>query len=151
MDAPFRVTLPKGRAAERDERGRKRCRDCDRWLPSSAFAKHPRTTDGLRAHCRACNVTQRLLYAYGLTREDYNRMLSEQDHKCAICETTDPGRWWCVDHDHACCGDGTRTCGDCIRGIICDACNVGIGRFSDSPERLRAAAAYLERFARRVA
>ena len=149
MNVPFRVTAPKGQAAQRDEQGRKRCRDCRRWLEPSAFSKHPGTTDGLRAHCRACNVTYRMAYAYGMTMDDFHALFDEQGRLCAICRTDAPGQYWCVDHDHACCADGTRTCGACVRGIICDPCNVGLGRFADSPERLRAAAAYLERTAAR--
>lgn len=41
-----------------------------------------------------------------------------------------------VDHDH---NTGH------IRGILCQACNVTLGKMNDSPELLRAAAAYLEK------
>ncbi|MFE2997969.1 endonuclease domain-containing protein [Nocardia sp. NPDC059246] len=34
---------------------------------------------------------------------------------------------------------------DKIRGALCIGCNLGIGSFKDSPERLRAAAHYLEK------
>jgi hypothetical protein len=52
-----------------------------------------------------------------------------------------------VDHDHSHCGGG-RACQQCIRGILCTNCNVGIGMFGEDPARLRAAVAYLERFDR---
>jgi hypothetical protein len=48
-----------------------------------------------------------------------------------------------VDHDHACC-PGTRSCGKCIRGMLCNRCNTGLGMFLDDPNRLRHAASYLE-------
>jgi len=35
---------------------------------------------------------RRTLRTYGLTVEDYDRLLSEQDGRCAICATTDPGK-----------------------------------------------------------
>lgn len=32
-----------------------------------------------------------------------------------------------VDHDHACCS-GDRSCGQCIRGMLCGSCNMGLGQ-----------------------
>lgn len=55
-----------------------------------------------------------------------------------------------VDHDHACCPDGTYaetgkvSCGECVRGVLCMNCNVSLGRLRESPERIRGLATYLE-------
>lgn len=81
---------------------------------------------------------------YGLTVEDYDRMLAEQGSGCAICRTTTPaGRSrhgrpprFHVDHDHV-----TSE----IRGLLCHGCNVGIGSMKDNPDVLMAAADYLVR------
>jgi hypothetical protein len=83
------------------------------------------------------------LRRYGLTLEQFEARLAEQDGKCAICGTTEPGpRGWHVDHDHTCCA-GKKTCGQCIRGILCASCNWGIGNLKDDPEIIRAALDYV--------
>ena len=71
---------------------------------------------------------------YGLPPGSYDAMLASQGHACAICRVTFSGVAH-VDHAHA-----SRT----VRGLLCANCNRGIGMFADQPDRLRAAAAYLE-------
>jgi hypothetical protein len=79
---------------------------------------------------------------FGVSPIDYESMAEGQNRKCAIC-LGPPGsfkdgkeRMFCIDHDHA---TGK------IRGLLCNGCNRGIGYFSDSPDNLRRAIAYLER------
>lgn len=84
-----------------------------------------------------------LKWKYGLTVEQRDALLAEQAGKCAICGTTEPGaKGWAIDHDHACCAE-TKTCGECVRGILCGRCNLAIGLFDDDPGRLRDAAEYV--------
>ena len=89
----------------------------------------------------------RVLYLYRLTPEQMELLLSEQGGVCAICGTKEPGgRWntWHIDHDHSCCPTKKgRTCGKCIRGILCHSCNLMIGCANDDPERLHRAITYL--------
>ena len=76
---------------------------------------------------------------YGVTREQYTRLLEQQGGVCAICGTTDPGRanWnFAVEHDHLT---------DRVRGLTCHPCNVGLGMFKDDPTLMRLAADYVER------
>jgi hypothetical protein len=75
---------------------------------------------------------------YGMSLEDRDAMLDAQGGRCAICanETPKSGKGWHIDHCHA---TGK------VRGILCRACNIALGLADDSPERLRAMAAYLER------
>jgi len=47
-----------------------------------------------------------------------------------------------IDHDHACC-PGAKSCGDCVRGALCTGCNVGLGAFRDSVDKLALAVKYL--------
>ena len=80
------------------------------------------------------------LRKFGLTAEDYERMLAAQDHRCATCGRADTGRRdrerFAIDHCH--------TTGR-IRGLLCNKCNTGIGLFCDDPDLLLKAAAYLQR------
>ena len=80
---------------------------------------------------------------YGIDLKEYERMAEEQKGLCAICgnpETTkdkDGGpRMMPVDHDHK---TGK------VRALLCTQCNRGLGMFTDSIERLKSAAAYLEK------
>lgn len=80
---------------------------------------------------------------YGITADEYCELLDTQDGACAICghiaaSTFELG----VDHDHSCC-PGKRSCGKCVRGLLCDRCNRGIGFFRDNPQTLQSAARYL--------
>lgn len=64
-------------------------------------------------------------------------MLAAQGGKCAICGGTNPGgHRLAVDHDH--------TTG-AVRGLLCHACNAGIGKLRDDPALLRVAADYLDK------
>jgi|ERR1035441_1229348 hypothetical protein len=79
---------------------------------------------------------RRLKNYHGITLEQYNIMLEEQDGKCAICGTIEPsgkGNFH-VDHNH-------KT--DSIRKLLCSQCNVGIGMFKENINLLSSAIIYL--------
>lgn len=78
----------------------------------------------------------RFVRLFGLTLADYEALHLAQGGLCAICQQScATGRRLAVDHDHAT---------NVVRGLLCYACNVGLGHLRDSPDNLRAAAAYLE-------
>lgn len=58
------------------------------------------------------------------------------------------GRTLVVDHDHGCC-PGQKSCGNCIRGLLCDNCNIGLGHFKDSVESLQLAIEYIIRHSKK--
>lgn len=84
---------------------------------------------------------------FDMSLSEYADMVVAQGNKCAICakaETeTRSGKTkaLAVDHDHT---------SGAIRGLLCVACNTGIGKLGDDPERLRAAADYIEHHAAKV-
>lgn len=84
--------------------------------------------------------------SFGISLDDYERLLAAQGGRCAICPSTTPGKGerFAVDHDRSCC-PGKTSCGACIRGLLCVHCNVGLGHFRDDQDLLSAAIAYLRR------
>ncbi len=88
-----------------------------------------------------------LKHTYKMTVEQYDEMYAAQGGGCAICGAPDgdpSGRRLHVDHDHTCCA-GERSCGKCNRGLLCKACNTGLGGFRDDPAHLEAAIRYLRK------
>lgn len=76
---------------------------------------------------------------YRLSPEDFNDLWNKQGGKCGVCsvDMSPRGRTSdsvCVDHNHQ-TGE--------IRGLLCRACNHGIGNLKDCPDVLEAAAKYL--------
>ena len=79
----------------------------------------------------------RLKYRYGITLDEYNEMLKNQNGVCAICKLSEKDKNLAVDHDHI---TGQ------VRGLLCRDCNESIGKFKHSFEILRNAASYLEAY-----
>ena len=78
-------------------------------------------------------VANRVL-KYGITVEQYDEMLAQQNGVCAICKLVSTRGKLFVDHDHACC-PGQKAGGKCVRGLLCSSCNTA-PFFKDSPARL---------------
>jgi hypothetical protein len=77
------------------------------------------------------------LQRYGLTPDDYARMLQQQGDVCAICKKVPAkGRRLNVDHDHV---TGQ------VRGLLCFRCNVGLSWFNETLDTMRDAYMYLQR------
>ena len=83
---------------------------------------------------------------YGLSELEILAFFIAQGSVCAICKTDNPGGrgWFHVDHNHKCC-PGKKSCGKCVRGLLCHKCNIGQGHFDDDPLLLLSAATYLKR------
>ena len=100
---------------------------------------------GNRRACRACalvNSARQNVKRYGLDPEQFMSMLVRQNNACMICQVPFGAKAPHIDHDHACCSGG-KSCGQCVRGLLCADCNKGLGLFKDDPERLRSAIEYL--------
>jgi hypothetical protein len=131
----------------------RRCTDCGkdytgptrrgRCNPCRNRAEYHQDIDKSRA--KANQRARYLKHKYGLDVSSYAAMLEAQGGVCAVCGGDQPGygrQRFHVDHDHSCCA-GSKSCGKCIRGLLCGGCNVGLAQFRDNPETLERAAAYL--------
>lgn len=74
-----------------------------------------------------------LKYRYGITENDYYKMVEKQQSKCKICGDQ-PSKSLYVDHCHK-----TKQ----IRGLLCHKCNTALGHMDDDPQRLKKAIYYL--------
>ena len=96
-------------------------------------------------NCVQCNVENlqkrkekarwaRIKKIYGINAEDFARLLDEQKHKCAICETKLHNKNTHIDHCHS---TGK------VRALLCSRCNQGIGLFDEDPAMLEKARLYI--------
>lgn len=154
----------------------KTCNKCKRDKPHSEFAKNKHSKkDGLRGRCRTCTsedvresrarnkerISERewlyrqmlgkeerwwrqVVRHFKLRKSEYYLMWCKQDGACAICTEPFTERPH-IDHDHNCCPT-VKTCGKCVRGLLCRGCNLAIGLLKDDVQTLRAATTYLEAF-----
>lgn len=90
----------------------------------------------LRERSRSCSK-------YGISLEQYDLILKQQDGKCAICLREERSKnkadgvvkALAIDHNHI---TGV------VRGLLCSSCNRGISKLGENPMILRRAADYLE-------
>lgn len=75
-------------------------------------------------------------YKYGLSIEEVDKLVADQNNMCAGCQVVFTELLYpCVDHCHT-----TNK----VRGILCNPCNMALGIIKDNPETLRRLANYLE-------
>lgn len=98
-----------------------------------------------KSYCSECtslkNHKRNIKLKYGISLDQYEAILLDQDYKCKICREKDKKRL-SVDHDHNCCPGG-YTCGKCIRGLLCHRCNIVLGQIKESNYILNSMLKYL--------
>lgn len=143
--------------------GDKRCNECLLVKPKRDFFRCVSKKDGFSFQCKVCSKIRadqwisknkirwkdsRRAYAnknkratkdntlrkqYGITIEEYERMLVVQEYLCAICGKKGSLN---IDHDHK---TGK------VRALLCGRCNPALGSFMDSLEILLKAVEYLKK------
>lgn len=120
--------------------GLKTCTSCREVKPLDDFYLDPRRADGRQAICKECwavkSENKYYQREYGLSPEDYTRLLDAQNGVCAICGRT-PKKWrFNVDHCHK-----THV----IRALLCVNCNTNLLPYVERfPEWIKKAFEYLE-------
>ena len=137
---------------------KRRCNACKETKDIEEFSKDNRKKMGRRYTCKICSCNyqkehrkgsyvprsreltgkssaeKRLIKLYGITQEEYLRLVYECNGKCEICgkELKVPY----IDHNH---NTGK------VRGLLCPKCNFGIGQFNDNIDLLELAIKYLRK------
>lgn len=82
---------------------------------------------------------------HGMGAAGLAALIKAQGSACAICRVPfadEPGKRGAVDHDHKHC-PGKQGCRECVRGVLCVACNNLLRCAKDEPAILRSAIDYL--------
>lgn len=124
---------------------RSACKTCIARVSDSARKERSRKSKERRLKHRDEHRHRARYYKFGVGEAEYNRILGDQNHQCAICKSDNPGagRDWATDHDHSCCPPKDKTCGKCVRGLLCVKCNLALGGVNDDIEILQAMISYL--------
>jgi len=146
----------------------KTCTKCKETKEKDQFCRNKKTKDKLDSWCKKCKSKeahnwiknnreqfnkrcresgqhkkqskkdQRLIYKYGITAQDYEDMLKNQGGVCAICQEFKLyGKQQRMHVDH--CHETNK-----VRGILCQGCNLAIGKFKDNVERMERAINYIK-------
>jgi hypothetical protein len=139
------------------------CVRCGEEKHLDLFAKGKNYRDGRRGTCKQCHTSYMIDYynknpdkkaakaklnsgkdtnwkRHKIAETDFYEMVDKYNGKCYACKIN---RATNIDHDHGCC-PGVRSCGSCIRGILCNQCNTALGLVKDSRETLYNLIQYLK-------
>lgn len=135
--------------------GGKECKKCGNYLKDDHQYFETLPSGNRRGTCRKCQYARakekgyatygvktsrqqrkhEMKYRYGLSMEDFEQMHTQQHGECKICgEHESECGTLHVDHCHT-----TKA----VRGLLCRRCNMGLGYFKDSSNRLQSAMYYL--------
>jgi hypothetical protein len=142
-------------------RPRRTCRDCTnaqkrQWRVANLDRERAKSRAWRAANREKVRATSRASWArnrethiaakyaefprqHGMSPDAYALLLAAQGGVCAAADCREkpkPERRLTTDHDHQCC-PGRFSCGRCVRGLLCQACNMRAGLAGDHPEPAR--------------
>jgi hypothetical protein len=131
----------------------KQCTKCKAIKETKFFYRDKQKKEGIGSWCKSClnknaveyrkngfNIEQvrfnQTKFSTGITREQYELLLKNQNNKCAICKTEygTTNKKFSVDHCHD---------SNLVRGLLCSRCNLGLGYFKDDINLLEKAIYYI--------
>lgn len=118
------------------------CKVCGVEKNRTEFYKHGPGQVYLMRDCKECHnekygrgefkKKRRARQLYGISLDDYDRMVESHGGVCALCKKQKPLH---IDHCHI---TGK------VRGLLCFNCNAGLGNLGDDPDMLRRGIEYLQ-------
>lgn len=136
-----KIKLPK----DHPHKDGRTCTTCGEFKPVNSYtlSSDPRSLGGvsMRSKCKKCDEFRKykrfVQKTYNISYEDYLTLFESQSGCCAICKSkVSNSRTTRLFVDH--CHDTMK-----VRGLLCSACNHGLGLFKDSPSVLKRAIDYL--------
>lgn len=134
-------------------RNSKKCSRCKLIKRREDFYPDRNLKDNMTAYCKECSkqrnkewreknpkasaessLWSRRKFFYKITKEDFEKMITDQDYKCKICKK-EINYSAHVDHCHK-----TQK----VRGLLCRPCNQGLGFFYDDINLLNNAINYIK-------
>ena len=113
--------------------GRKDCKSCKNLIAKQWRKDNPKNTEKHLVRMRERAKERR----YGITQEQFNKMLIDQKNMCAICSSKFKNtKNTHIDH----CHDSSR-----VRGLLCNNCNMALGQFNDNTDIMDNIIKYLQK------
>jgi Recombination endonuclease VII len=111
--------------------GRNKCKDCVNSKARKIRIDHPeRYAKYIKRHNEYLKERR-----YGITQEEFDIMLVDQNNMCKICNTEFKStKDTHIDHCHDT---------NIVRGLLCNNCNLALGQFNDNTDNMDNAIRYL--------
>jgi len=141
----------------------KKCNKCGEEKDLELFAKGTGYKDGRRGTCKKChtayvtkyyndrpdkkaaknkmnNIYQANWKRHHITEEKFIEMFKLHNGLCHSCKENAA---MVIDHDHKCCNK-PRSCGKCVRGLLCNQCNTAVGLLGDNRQKIKKLLEYIK-------
>lgn len=122
---------------------KKRCTICKHIKILEDFPKDNRKIGKRGERCNKCRMEEHYKQTYGISKQDFCNIVKKQNYKCKLCN-----RKIVIGHNYK-KGVLFANLDHChktqiVRGVLCNECNQGLGKFKDDIDLLKKAIKYLK-------